>query len=357
NNNLAILASGDPWHYGIGHALTEELTHETHDTGTHYPLTTIPTTSSMALACARMQWPAETVTIITTVGRDTHTLNRHLHPNTRILTLIPRGTTIIDLAKHLTNHGYHNAELTLLSDLGTPKETHTTATATAWTTHHTNLPTLAIAAINTNTPTTNPNPRHPGLVPGLPDETFTTDGQLTKWETRAITLAALAPRPHELLWDIGSGTGTIALEWCLTHPTTHAISIETRPDRTANITTNAHNLGVNTTLQTITGHAPEALHDLPQPDAIFIGGGATTPQLLETCWDALPPGGRIVANAVTIETENRLISAHTTWGGELGHIQISRAQPIGTYTSWTPARPVTQWRARKPHLINEGTTR
>ncbi|MBO3203899.1 cobalamin biosynthesis bifunctional protein CbiET, partial [Dermatophilus congolensis] len=117
------------------------------------------------------------------------------------------------------------------------------------------------------------------------------------------------------------------------------------------------NLGVNTTLQTITGHAPEALHDLPQPNAIFIGGGATTPQLLETCWNALPPGGRIVANAVTIETENRLITARTTWGGELGHIQISRAQPIGTYTSWTPARPVTQWRARKPHLINEGTTR
>ena len=177
--------------------------------------------------------------------------------------------------------------------------------------------------------------------PGLPDEAFHHDGQLTKREVRAATLAALAPVPGQLLWDVGAGCGSIAVEWMRHHPACRAVAIEPRRDRLALIAANAESLGCPQ-LTIVEGKAPAALADLPPPDAVFIGGGITAPGLFETCWQALPPGGRLVANAVTIEGEQTLISAYTKLGGSLTRIAISRAEPIGPFSGWRPLMPVTQ---------------
>jgi precorrin-6Y C5,15-methyltransferase (decarboxylating) len=181
----------------------------------------------------------------------------------------------------------------------------------------------------------------------LPDEIFESDGQLTKREVRAVTLAALAPRHGELLWDIGLGSGAIAIEWLLCHPSLGAIGIEEREDRAARGMRNALALGAPD-LRVITGRAPEALAGLAPPDAVFIGGGFTDDGVFDAAWAALRPGGRIVANAVTLESEARLKEAFDRHGGELVRIEISKAGKIGGFHGWRAAMPVTQWRAVKP---------
>jgi precorrin-6Y C5,15-methyltransferase (decarboxylating) len=178
--------------------------------------------------------------------------------------------------------------------------------------------------------------------PGLPDDAYENDGQLTKRQVRAITLAALAPSPGELLWDVGGGAGSIGIEWMRQHPACRAISVERDPQRVARIRRNADALGVPG-LDVVTGSAPQALAGLPVPDAIFIGGGVGTPGLIDVCWQALSPGGRIVANVTTLESEQAVVAARARYGGELTRIQITRAAPIGRYTGWRPALPVTQW--------------
>ena len=189
-----------------------------------------------------------------------------------------------------------------------------------------------------------------GLVPGLPDDAFVTDGQLTKWEVRAVTLAALAPRAGELLWDVGGGSGTVSVEWARAHPQCRAVAVETRPDRAESIAANARRFGLPG-LTVVTGKAPAALAGLPTPDAVFIGGGITVPGVLDACWEALAPGGRLVANVVALESEAFVVQARGRLGGELGRIDVSRAESIGPggrFHAWSAARPVTQWRARKP---------
>jgi precorrin-6Y C5,15-methyltransferase (decarboxylating) len=185
------------------------------------------------------------------------------------------------------------------------------------------------------------------LAPGLDDDLFEHDGQLTKRELRAITLSSLAPCQGELLWDIGLGAGSIAIEWLLRHPSLSAVGIEERPERAARAARNAAALGAPD-LRVVTGHAPQALADLPAPDAVFIGGGLGDEGVFETAWAALKPGGRLVANAVTIETEARLAELFRTYGGELVRLAVCRAEPVGSLHGWHPALPVAQWRVRKP---------
>ncbi|WP_245544786.1 precorrin-6Y C5,15-methyltransferase (decarboxylating) subunit CbiT [Mobilicoccus pelagius] len=183
-----------------------------------------------------------------------------------------------------------------------------------------------------------------GLTPGLPEEAYEHDGQITKREVRAVTLALLAPRPGELLWDVGGGSGSIGIEWLRAHESCRAVTVEPRADRAERITRNAATLGAPG-LEVVVGRAPEALDGLPTPDAVFVGGGLTAPGLLDLCLAALRPGGRIVANAVTHETEALLLAAHRRHGGFLGRIAVERVGHIGGFTAWTPSRAITTWSA------------
>jgi precorrin-6Y C5,15-methyltransferase (decarboxylating) len=188
-------------------------------------------------------------------------------------------------------------------------------------------------------------------VGGLPDELFDSDGQLTKSEIRALTIASLAPIDGQLLWDVGAGSGSVGIEWMRSHRTCRTIAVEPRADRLARIRDNADALGVPG-LQVISGRAPEALSGLPTPDAIFVGGAVSVPGVIEACHAALRPGGRLVANGVTLETETVLARWHAEHGGNLIRVAVQRAAPIGGFTGWRPAMPVTQWTYRKPWLTD-----
>jgi precorrin-6Y C5,15-methyltransferase (decarboxylating) len=190
-------------------------------------------------------------------------------------------------------------------------------------------------------------PLHP-LVPGLPDDAYENDGQLTKRHIRAATLAALAPAPHARLWDVGAGSGSISIEWLRAEPTARATAIESRAERAARIERNAETLGVPDRLAVVVGPAPEVLAGLETPSAVFVGGGVTAPEMLATCWDALEPGGRLVVNAVTLESEQVVVAACAALGGTLTRIEVAHAQPIGGFTGWRPQMPVVQWAATKP---------
>jgi precorrin-6B C5,15-methyltransferase / cobalt-precorrin-6B C5,C15-methyltransferase len=183
-------------------------------------------------------------------------------------------------------------------------------------------------------------------VPGLPDDAFEHDGQITKREVRALALAALAPVPGQLLWDVGAGSGSVGIEWMRVHPASRAIAIEPRADRRDRIARNAAALGVPG-LVVVAGSAPEALDGLPRPDAIFTGGGVTVDGVVQACWDALAAGGRLVANAVTLEGGAVLAHWRQRLGGTLTRIGLERADELGTFTAWRPARPVVQWSVRK----------
>jgi precorrin-6Y C5,15-methyltransferase (decarboxylating) len=184
-------------------------------------------------------------------------------------------------------------------------------------------------------------------APGLPDEAFEHDGQITKRDIRAITLSALAPRRGELLWDVGAGSGSVAIEWMLADPANRAVAIEARHDRAARIARNALSLGVPA-LSVVTGEAPDMLEDLPRPDAIFIGGGSGRPGVIERVLAALPSGGRFVVNALTLETQAASVGWRALWGGELVQIAVAHAEPVGRFTGWRAAMPIVQWRLTKP---------
>jgi precorrin-6Y C5,15-methyltransferase (decarboxylating) len=191
-----------------------------------------------------------------------------------------------------------------------------------------------------------------GLTPGLADAAYEDDGQLTKREVRAVTISSLAPSPGELLWDIGGGAGSIAIEWMRAHRTCRAITVESDSDRATRIARNAEALGVPG-LRVMVGQAPGALAGLPCPDAIFIGGGLTVPGLFEAAWAALRPGGRLVVNTVTLESEVALAQRYARYGGELIRIATSRAKAVGGFTGWQQAMPVTQWSVTRPADLPE----
>jgi precorrin-6Y C5,15-methyltransferase (decarboxylating) len=292
----------------------------------------VPAISSVALARARMGWPAETVEVVTLVGRDEHAVLRALAPEHRLLVLCSDGSTAGRIGALLTEHGFGASRLTALGDLGTARESRLAARAEAWSATTPALTVLAVECAGTGW----------GRAPGLPDAAYEHDGQLTKRDARASALARLAPAPGQHLWDVGAGAGSVGIEWLRTHPTTSATAIEADPERAARITGNARSLGVPG-LVVVEGRAPEALAGLPAPDAVFVGGGVSRPGVLDAVLAALRPGGRVVAHGVTLETEAVLARAYAEHGGELVRLHVETAAPIGTFTGWTPARAITQW--------------
>ena len=331
---VVVLATGDPFHYGIGKLLAGLVPSDEWQC--------LPQPSAFSLAAARLGWSQPDTALVTLHGRAPASLIRHLQPGAHILALSWDATTPGEVARLLTARGFGPSRLTVLQAMGGVRERITHGLASTFA--ETALDALNTIAIEVEA---EPGARVLPLAPGLDDACFEHDGQLSKREVRAVTLSALAPCQGELLWDIGLGAGSIAIEWLLCHPSMRAIGIEDRADRAACATRNALSLGTPD-LTIVTGPAPAALHDLPLPDAVFIGGGLSDPGVFETAWSALKPGGRLVANAVTLESESRLARAFAEHGGELVRISITRAAPVGCLTGWRPAMPVTQWRGIKP---------
>lgn len=319
--SVVALASGDPLLAGVGSTLAKLLGAEA--------VEIVPAVSSVAWARARMRWPAETVEVI----RDPRTIARHLASGRRVLVLSTDGSTPAYVAKTLTEHGFGESRLTVLANLGADDETSRTAIADDWVGDSPSLHVLAVECVGT---------AGAGLLAGLPDDAFEHDGQLTKRDLRASALARLAPQPGQLLWDVGAGAGSVGIEWMRAHPTCRAVAVEQAPERAACIGRNALTLGVPA-LRVVAGAAPAVLTDLPRPDAVFVGGGATVPGVLEACWSALSSGGRLVVHGVTMETEVVLARWYAEHGGELTRIGVAQAAPLGSMTGWTPSRAVTQW--------------
>jgi precorrin-6B C5,15-methyltransferase / cobalt-precorrin-6B C5,C15-methyltransferase len=332
--SVAVLASGDPMWYGIGVTLSRR-----------FPwgeMTIVPQPSAFSLAAARLGWPLADCATITLHGRPLDTLRLHLAPDRHILILSEDSGTPREVAQLLTGLGWGPSPVTVLAHLGGSRETITADEARAWSDRRVpDLNTIAIACIPGRGARALPRSA------GLPDDVFEHDGQLTKREVRAATVAALAPLPGETLWDIGAGCGSIAIEWLRGGEGRSAIAIERDPARAAMIARNAAALGVSE-LRIVCGAAPEALNDLSPPHAIFIGGGIGVAGLLAQAWASLPPGGRLVANVVTAEGEARLLDWHARHGGALTRIAVSRAEPVGPHHLWRPLATVTQLTAVKP---------
>ncbi|MFF0308940.1 precorrin-6y C5,15-methyltransferase (decarboxylating) subunit CbiE [Streptosporangium sp. NPDC004379] len=359
---VCVLASGDPMFHGIGSTLVRLLGAER--------VRVLPHVSSVSLACARLGWPMENVEVVNLVGRPPAALRAALQPGRRVLVL--GGSTAV-VGDTLDEAGYGPSRVVVLSDLGAPTETVVAesdprtagsgpqaigddprtagddprvtgdgprTTGNGPRTTGSDLRVIAIDCVAA------PGSRPLARVPGLPDDAFEHDGQLTKREVRAVSLSRLAPFPGELLWDVGAGAGSVAIEWMRAHPSCRAVAVESRPERAARVRRNADALGVPA-LRVVEGAAPAALDGLPRPDAVFVGGGVTVPGLVEACWAALPPGGRLVANAVTLESEAVVAGWYGRLGGDLVRLAVQRASPVGGFTGWRAAMPVTVWSVRK----------
>jgi precorrin-6B C5,15-methyltransferase / cobalt-precorrin-6B C5,C15-methyltransferase len=331
---LVVLASGDPMFYGIGATLVRLLGPSR--------VRVLPHPSSVSLAAARLGWPADDVDVVSLVGRPRELLHPLLQPGRRVLALTASETAAAEVRALLDARGFGSSPVTLLADLGGPDE----VVAPADYEPHSRL---AIVAVECRLdPAVTPLPR----VPGLPDDAFEHDGQITKRELRALALSALAPGPGQLLWDVGAGSGSIGVEWMRVHPASQAIAVEPRADRQERIARNAAALGVPG-LAVVAGSAPEALAGLPAPDAVFIGGGVTVPGVVGACLAALGPGGRLVAHAVTLEGQAVLAEWRERAGGTLTRMGVERAGPVGRFTAWRPALAVVQWWVQQAPVRNE----
>jgi precorrin-6Y C5,15-methyltransferase (decarboxylating) len=331
---VCVLASGDPSFYGIGSLLARHV-----DVS---EMMVVPAPSSFSLAAARLGWPLADTALISLLARSLDLIRRHLFPGARILALTSDAKGPAVVAQLLAELGFGTSRLTVLEALGGPRERirHTRAQEFAFN----DVDALNVLAVEVEAV---PGARILAHTPGLPDALFEHDGQITKREIRAVTLSSLAPRRGELLWDIGAGAGSVAIEWLLADTSLQAIAIEQHAERAARIRRNAAAFGVPN-LEIVEGAAPAALHGLPPPDAIFIGGGVSNPGLIDAAISALKPGGRLVVNAVTLEGEAILAGRHLADGGEMTRIAISRTDRIGSKTGWRPALPVTQWVWTKP---------
>lgn len=324
------LASGDPLFSGIGTTLIGLFGAD--------QVRVLPAVSSVTLARARLGWPAESTAVVSVVGRDVHAVLRELAPGRRVLVLSSDETTPGQLAALLTERGYGASRMVVLGDLGAAAETRLETTAATFTGSSPRLNIVALELVG---------PLMSGWAPGLPDDAYRHDGQLTKRDLRAAALARLAPVPGQLLWDIGAGAGSVGIEWMRSHPSCRAIAVEVNDVRAQRISDNARNLGVPG-LQVVQGAAPQVLADLPGPDAVFIGGGLSRDGVLAACLAALAPGGRVVAHGVTLQAEALLAAAYREHGGELTRIQVEHAAPLGSFTGWTPGRAITQWALVRP---------
>ncbi|SIQ99001.1 precorrin-6Y C5,15-methyltransferase (decarboxylating) [Rhizobium sp. RU20A] len=329
-----VLASGDPFFFGVGVTLSRRIAIA--------EMRVMPAPSSFSLAAARLGWALQDVTTVSLHGRPLDLIRPHLQPGARLLALTSDGDGPAALAALLTATGFGRSMLTVLEALGGSEErvTHGPAGSFALT----NVNALNLCAIEV---VADAEARVLPRAAGLDDGLFEHDGQITKSEVRAITLSALQPRRGELLWDIGAGSGSIGIEWMLADVANRAIAIEQHGERSQRIRRNAVAFGVPG-LVLVEGVAPAALTGLPTPDAIFIGGGGSEAGVFDAAVAALKPGGRLVANGVTLEMEALLLAAHQRLGGNLIRIDIARASPVGGMTGWRPAMPVTQWRWVKP---------
>ena len=331
---ICVLASGDPFFYGVGSTLADHvLPDET---------LVVPAPSAFSLAAARLGWALPEVALVSLHGRAPERVRPHLHPGARVLALTSDSEGPPALARLLSGSGFGGSRLTALEALGGPRERVRSATAAQF--DFDDIAELNTVAIEVKAA---PDARLIPYASGLADELFEHDGQITKREIRAVTLSSLAPLRGQLLWYVGAGSGSIAIEWMLAYPSLRAIAIEARGDRAQRIRRNAAALGVPE-LEVVEGLAPEALAGLATPDAVFVGGGASNEGVLDAITAALKPGGRLVVNAVTLETEAALIERQARTGGTLTRIAISRADEIGGKTGWRAAMPVTQWVWVKP---------
>jgi len=361
NPGLCLLASGNPMLHGIGATLARGIDPAR--------LTVFPAASSVALACARLGWPEHEVEVVTLVAQPPEAALASMRPGGRVVLLCRDGDTPAAVARLLAEHGWGDSELTVLERLGGPAERVSDpvlasdlaaavadGAASAGGRAGRGEPgdvsrpfaDLCVVAVR---PRASAGPLAAGTLaagrlPGLPDAAFETDGQITRRELRVLALAALRPGPGERLWDVGTGSGSISIEWLRAEPLARAIAIDARADRCERAGRNAAALGVPQ-LSLICGRAPAALAGLPAPDAVFIGGGLTAEGVLEACWQALPAGGRLVAHAVTVESEAVLHRWQQARGGQLVRAALSYAEPLGGFTTWRPALPVVQWQVTR----------
>lgn len=325
---VCVLATGDPMFHGVGVVLVRRFGAD--------EIEIVPAPSAFSLAAARLGWPLGGVEKLTLHGRPLETVIPFVAPGARLLILANGPETPGALAELLAARGYGDSELVVLEHMGGGEERVLRSTAARWGRRGAR-PFNTVAVRCAAGPGAVVLPR----VPGLPDDAFAGDGNLTKREIRAVTLAALAPGVGELLWDVGAGCGSIAIEWMRTRADCRAVAVERNPDRAAAAARNAAALGVPG-LEVVAGEAPAALAELPAPDAVFVGGGAAVPGLLDACRGALSRGGRLVANAVTLEGEAALLEFRARHGGDLRRVAVSRAAPVGAFSGWKPLTPVTQ---------------
>ena len=331
---VAIMASGDPLCYGIATKLLR-----------HLPIEEIwikPALTTFSLMCSRIGWSLPDVETLTIHGRPVEMLHPFVQPGAKLLVLSKGEESPEQAAKLLCERGFGKSIITVLEHLGGRKERQFSGPADSW--NHPEgaaLNAMAIECIPES------NATILSRIPGLPDEAFFHDGQLTKREIRAVSLSRLMPVVDQVLWDVGAGCGSVAIEWMRTSPRCRAVAIEKSKSRLKLIEQNSQELGVPM-LQIISGSAPEVLADLPAPDAVFIGGGLSSGNLLQTCWNALKPGGRLVANAVTLEGEQKLLqwqnenAGKSGASGDLTRLSISRAEKIGKFQGWKEMRSVIQ---------------
>ncbi len=331
---VCVLASGDPFCHGVGATLARHLPAS--------EMTVLPAPSAFSLAAARLGWALQDIDTISLHGRPVDYLRPLLQPGRRVLALTSDETGPEEIAKLLRADGFCGSRITVLEALGGPAERITTLSAGAALPK--TIDPLNLVAIE---PVADANARLLPRAAGLDDALFVHDGQITKREIRALTLSALAPLRGQLLWDVGAGSGSVAIEWMLADPAMRAIAIETDPARAETIRHNALRIGVPA-LAVVEGAAPDALAGLEPPDAIFVGGGGTRPGVMESTMKALKPGGRLVANAVTLEMETRLLALRASHGGTLTRLSVERAGAVGTMTAWRPAMPIVQWTWGKP---------
>lgn len=324
DGDVHVMASGDPLLHGIGGTLIRLFGQGR--------VRVLPHVSCVTLACALLGWTAHDTEVISLVTAETHTAVRR---GGRAVVLCRDAQTPVELAQLLTQHGRGDSEFSVLEALGGPGERRRDAIAREWAANPpTDVDDLSVVAVHYL-----PDERV-ALTAGLPDTAFEHDGQLTKQSARALTLSALAPRPGELLWDVGSGSGSIAVEWVRSGPGCAAIAFERESRRRVRIARNAKAHGVSIEVR---GEAPDGFDGAPRPSVIFVGGGLTRPGLLDACLDALPVGGRLVGNAVTVESEAILAQSYSRIGGELRRFQHYRDGPLGGLTRWRPQLPITQW--------------
>ncbi|MFV0473431.1 MAG: precorrin-6Y C5,15-methyltransferase (decarboxylating) subunit CbiT, partial [Pikeienuella sp.] len=326
---VAVLASGDPFLHGAGAAIAQALAPG--------EWRALPGPSALALAAARLGWAEEDTTRIALHAAPFGRLRPHLAPGARILALLRDGEAPTALAAHLAGLGFGATRMVVMEALGGPRERIREARAEKFKISGIAHPVLAALEVR------GMGPALPAA--GRPDEFFGHDGQITKQPVRALTLSALAPRPGERLWDIGAGSGSISIEWLLAHPANSAIAVEADPARAARIRENAGRLGADR-LFVFEGRAPSALVGKAPPDAVFIGGGLSA-AMLEKIWPLMPESARLVANAVTLESEALLAAQHAARGGALLRIELSDAAPLGGKRGWSPRRPITQWSVTK----------